>query len=68
MALADTSITPTDSSTAATITQSSSAIPTAVMTESSENTISSSMICPMTAANDGATAADRCPSTPSSFS
>ena len=32
-------------------------MPTAVITESSENTMSSSMICPMTAASDGATRA-----------
>ena len=35
--------------TAATITPSTSAMPTAVMTESSENTISSNMICTTTA-------------------
>jgi hypothetical protein len=44
-----------DSTTAATITGTLSAIPTAVITESSENTMSSSMIWPMTDANDGAT-------------
>ena len=54
--------------TAATITHSSSAMPTAVMTESREKTMSSSMICPMTAANDGATLAETCPSSPSSLS
>ena len=43
-------------------------MPTAVITESSEKTMSSSMICTMTAANDGATRADVCPSSPSSLS
>ena len=59
---------PTASTTATTITASDSAMPTAVITESSENTMSSSMICTITAPNDGATRADRSPSTPSSFS
>ena len=47
----------TATTTATIITATSSAMPTAVITESSENTMSSSMICPMTAANDGATRA-----------
>ena len=48
--------------------EQSSAMPTAVITESSENTMSSSMICPMTAPNDGATRAVPCSSSPSSRS
>ena len=43
--------------TAATITDRSSAMPTAVITESSEKTMSSSMICVITAASVGATRA-----------
>ena len=43
-------------------------MPTAVITESSEKTMSSSMICAMTAANDGATRVEPCPSSPSSRS
>ena len=39
------------------ITQSSLAMPTAVMTESSENTMSMTMICPMTNANAARVAA-----------
>ena len=46
---------PTARTTAATMIETSSAMPTAVITESSENTMSSTMICTMTAANDGAT-------------
>ena len=49
---------PTASTTAATMTLTSSAIPTAVITESSEKTISSSMIWTITAAKEGATRAD----------
>ena len=59
---------PTAMTTATTITVIESAIPTAVMTESSEKTMSSSMICTMTAPKDGATFAERSPSTPSSLS
>ena len=59
---------PTANTTAITITVSDSAMPTAVITESSEKTMSSTMICRITALNDGATRADRSPSTPSSFS
>ncbi len=59
---------PTAKTTAMTITVIDSAMPTAVITESSEKTMSSSMIWKMTAPNDGATRADRSPSTPSSFS
>ena len=44
--------------TAATMIARSSAMPTAVITESSENTMSSSMICTMTAPNDGAARAE----------
>ena len=40
---------PTASTTAVTMIETSSAIPTAVITESSEKTISSAMICTMTA-------------------
>ena len=59
---------PTAMMTAVTITHSSSTMPTAVMTESSEKTMSSSMIWMMTLANDAATRLDACPSSPSSFS
>ena len=59
---------PTAMTTAAIMTDRSSAMPTAVITESSENTMSSSMICPTTAASDGATRALTWPSSPSSFS
>ena len=45
-----------------------SAMPTAVMTESSEKTMSSSRICTMTAPNDAATRALPWPSSPSSLS
>ena len=44
---------PTAMTTAATITPRSSAIPTAVITESSENTMSSSMIWISTLGSDG---------------
>ena len=52
---------PTAIMTAAIMTQSSSTMPTAVMTESSEKTMSSSMIWMMTLANDAATFAERVP-------
>ena len=52
---------PTEIITAAIITHSSSTIPTAVMTESSEKTMSSSMIWTMTLANDAATRSERVP-------
>ena len=45
----------TATTTAVIMMEMSFAIPTAVMTESSEKMMSSSMIWPMTAANDGAT-------------
>ena len=61
-------MTPTDTITAATMIDTSSAMPTAVITESSENTMSSNMIWTITDANDGATRADPCPSSPSSRS
>jgi len=48
-------ITSTASTTAATMMRTSLAMPIAVMTESSENTMSSSMIWAMTAEKDGAT-------------
>ena len=53
------SITPTAITTAAIITSMSSAMPTAVITESSEKTMSSSRIWMMTAANDDGLAAGR---------
>ena len=49
------------------MTHRSSAMPMAVMTESSENTMSSSMTWPMTLANDAAVRAAPCVS-PSSLS
>src|SRR6266542_5296460 len=52
--------------TAVIMTHSSSTMPTAVMTESSENTISSSMIWTITRRNDAATQLEACPSSPSS--
>ena len=52
---------PTAMTTAATMIDRSSAMPTAVITESSEKTMSSSMICRITAANDGATRARAVP-------
>ena len=61
-------MTPTASTTAVTITARSFAMPTAVMTESSENTMSSSITWTMTAANEAATRADSWPSSPSSLS
>ena len=59
---------PTAMITAAIITHSSSTMPTAVMTESSENTMSSSMIWTITLANEAAALAEPCPSSPSSLS
>ena len=44
-----------------------SVMPTAVITESSENTMSSKRIWRRTPVNDGATRAEACPSSPSSF-
>ena len=58
-------ITPTDRITAASMMGISLAIPTAVMTESSEKMISNAAICAMTAANDGRTRAELRPSSPS---
>ena len=58
MASADAIMMPTEMSTAVIITQSSSTIPTAVITESSEKTISSTMIWMITLTNDAATLAD----------
>ena len=46
--LAATSITSTDTTTAATMTLMWSTMPTAVITESSENTMSMMAICPIT--------------------
>ena len=54
--------------TAVIMIETSLAMPTAVMTESSEKMMSSSMICPMTAANDGFTFGVPCASSPSSLS
>ena len=51
MARANSIISRTDTMTAAIITATSSTMPTAVMTESSENTMSMMMICTMMAAN-----------------
>ena len=59
---------PTAMMTAATMTHSSSTMPTAVITESSEKTMSSSMIWMITLANDAATRLEAWPSSPSSFS
>src|SRR6266705_6626972 len=56
-------MTPTARTTAAIITARCLAMPTAVITESSENTISSRTICPTTAANAART---RVPATPDS--
>jgi hypothetical protein len=47
----------TASTTAATMTPTCSTMPTAVMTESIENTMSSRMICTITARNVGRTRA-----------
>ena len=47
---------PADTITAATMTATSSTMPTAVITESSENTMSSSMIWTITLAKDAAPA------------
>jgi hypothetical protein len=49
----DSSITMTAMTTAAIMIDTCSTMPTAVITESSENTISSSRICTMTLVNDG---------------
>ena len=51
MARANSIIRPTETITAAIITETSSTMPTAVMMESSENTMSMMMICTMMAAN-----------------
>ena len=59
---------PTEISTAAIITHSSSTMPTAVITESSEKMMSSSMIWMITLTNEAATRPDACPSSPSSLS
>jgi hypothetical protein len=61
-------ITPTASTTAVTMMETSSAIPTAVMTESREKTMSRTMIWAITATKDGATRVDPWPSSPSSLS
>ena len=58
MASADAIMMPTEMRTAVIMTQSSSTIPTAVITESSEKTISSTMIWMMTLTNDAATLAE----------
>ena len=49
----------TDTTTAVTMTHSSSTMPMAVMTESSEKTMSSNMICAITLANDDGSPAGR---------
>src|SRR5512134_202367 len=65
---AATIITPTAMTTAATITPTWRAIPTAVITESSENTMSSITIWPITAANVARPRGLACPCSPSSLS
>ena len=65
---ADSSMTPTAMTTAGIMTPTCSAMPTAVITESSENTMSSSRIWMMTPANEAATCAEAWPSSPSSLS
>jgi hypothetical protein len=59
---------PTETMTAVIMTHNSSTMPIAVMTESSEKTMSSSMICTITLMNDAATRPEACPSSPSSLS
>jgi hypothetical protein len=54
--------------TAAIITETSFTMPTAVITESSENTMSRRMIWIRTLANVALTLALECPSSPSRFS
>ena len=65
---AKTIMTATAATTAATMTAMCSAIPTAVMIESSEKTTSMTMICAITLAKVAPTLADFAPSSPSSFS
>src|SRR6187402_2750658 len=65
--LADTIVTATAMTTAAIITATCSAIPTAVITESSENTMSSSRIWVITPANEAARRPGACSSSPSSL-
>ena len=60
MAPANSIIRPTEATTAAIMTASSSTMPTAVMIESSENTRSMTMICRMTAAKVALTRARAC--------
>ncbi len=55
----------TDTTTAVTMTHRSSTMPMAVMTESSENTMSSTMIWAITLANDTAARPGPCSSSPS---
>src|SRR5262245_45080698 len=64
---ANTIIHRTATTTAAIITPSLSVMPTAVITESSENTMSSKRIWMRTPLNEGLTRAEACPSSPSSF-
>ena len=66
MAGAKSSISPTEATTAAIMTSTRSTMPTAVMIESSENTMSMMMIWTITAPNDAPTAFDSLPSSPSS--
>jgi len=65
--LADSIITPTEMTTAMIITGRSRAMPTAVITESREKTMSSSMICTSTPENDGGIFFTPSPSMPSSL-
>ena len=58
MARANSIINPTEATTAAIITETWSTMPTAVMMESSENTMSMMMICTMMAANVAFTLAE----------
>ncbi len=60
-------MTPTARMTAVIITQSCSAMPTAVITESSEKTMSSTAIWAETAPNEALTLASPSPSSPSSL-
>ena len=68
MASAETSITRMAMTTAAIMTRISSTMPTAVMTESSEKTMSRSRIWTITPAKVARVLALECPSSPSRFS
>ena len=66
IAPANSIISATEATTAATITTMLSTMPTAVMMESSENTRSTTMICRMTAVKVALTTLELWPSSPSS--